>query len=442
MNSFLITRLNILLTPPLATIHKFFVRCFLTGGLAGLLFGCSVVNVDDHPVPASHRVQEAVDNVRTGLEKSLGIPVPSINVYVQTPTQTYFASSVPAGRQPLTPNTFFRFASLTKNFTASAIMKMHQDGWLDYKAVITDLIPGTNQPYVPATPDWNIPNKNRITIRQLLQHSAGVIDVDNDTIPELGDGYVNYQLMRDSTHQFTAEEMLKLIIDGKTRTPSYFDPGKDLYHYSNTGYFMLSRIIERVYSLKAGQAKTYADYLYDHITGPATKVPLPIRFPYQSSDVQLPEPNAASTTLWPLGRIDLFGRLNMSGHVGEGNGYSTMAALNTYVRSMMRGENALQPQIIKLMQTDVTKGKEGNNMGNEQYGLGTNFRQNLGYGHAGAIAGYLTHMAYDPATDVSIVAMLPLIDWRGGNASINACIGALVDAAYGARAALGYPGKP
>lgn len=434
MNSFSFKRPGKTLNSSRTTIHNTFVRCLLVGGMAGLLFGCSVINLDDHPVPANQRILEAVDNVRTGLEKSLGIPIPSINVYVQTPTQTYFASSVPTGRQPLTPNTIFRFASLTKNITAAAIMKMHQDGWLDYKDLITDLIPGTTQPYVPATPDWNIPNKNLITISQLLQHSAGVIDVDNDTIPELNNSYVSYYLMQDSTHQFTAEEMLKPIIDRKTKVSSYFDPGNG-YHYSNTGYFMLSRIIERVYSLKAGQAKTFADYLYDHLTGPATRVPLPLWFPHRANDVEMPLPNVASTTLWQSGRVDYFGRVNMSGHVGEGNGYGTMATLNTYVRSLMRGENALQPQTVKLMQTDVSAANPG-------YGLGTNFRQNLGYGHSGAIAGYLSYMAYDPATEVSVVAMLPLIDWRNGDASVNACIGAMFDAAYGARSALGYPGKP
>ena len=414
-----------------------FVRSFLTVGLAGLLFGCSFINLDDHPVPAPQRVQEAVDNVRTDLEKSLGNSVPSMNVLVQTPTQTYFVSSVAAGRQPVTPNTFFRFASVTKNFTATAIMKMNQDRWLNYKDRITDLIPGANQPYVPATPDWNIPNKSTITIEQLLNHSAGVYDVDNDTIPELNDSYVNYHLIQDSTHQFTAEEMLKPIIDGKTRVPSYFDPGNG-YHYSNTGYVILSRIIERVYSLKSGQAKTYADYLYDYVTGPTTRVPLPISFPYRSDDVQLPQPNVSSLIRLTSGRVDRFGSVNMSGHVGEGNGYTTMASLNAYGRSLMRGENILLPGTIERMQNDVSAA-------NANYGLGTSFRKNLGYGHNGAIAGYLTSMTYDPETQVSVVAMLPLWDLTqgpNGNTSFEKCFSAMYDAAYAARSALGYPGKP
>lgn len=434
MNHVFFTRLSKRLNFLHPTTRTGIVRFFLTGGLAGVLLGCSFINLEDHRAPLSRSVQEAVDNVRTDLEKSLGNSVPSMNVLIQTPTQTYFASSVPAGRQPLTPNTVYRFASVAKNFTATAVMKMHQDGWLDYKALITGLIPGTNQPYVPTTADWNIPNKSTITIEQLLQHSAGVYDVDNDTVQVLNNTYVNYVLSRDSTHQFTAEEMLKPIIDYQLK---YFDPTKG-YHYSNTGYVILSRIMERVYSLKAGQAKTYADYLYDYITGPASRVPLPISFPYRADDVQLPQPNVASLIRRASGRVDGFGPVNMSAHVGEGNGYSTMAALNTYVRSLMRGENVLQPQTVKLLQTDVSAA-------NPTYGLGTSYRQNLGYGHNGAIAGYLTTVTYDPATEVSVVAMLPLWDLTQGpkgDISFEKCFTAMYEAAYAARAALGYPGKP
>jgi D-alanyl-D-alanine carboxypeptidase len=435
MKSFSFTRLSKRFSFLFTTSYTGFVRSLLIGGLTGLLFGCSFTNLDDHRDLASLKIQEAVDKVRTDLEKELQKQVPSLNVLIQTPTQTYFTSSVAAGQQPVTPNTVYRFASVTKNFTATAVMKMYQDGWLDYKAHITDLIPGTNQPYVPATPDWNIPNKSQITIEQLLQHSAGVFDVDNDPVPGFnGESYVNYVLSRDSTHQFTTEEMLKPIIDNQLY---YFTPNNG-QHYSNTGYVILSRIIERVYSTKSGSAKTFADYLYDHITGPSSRVPLPVSFPYRADDVQLPQPNVASLLWRPSGRLERFGQVNMSAHVGEGNGYSSMASLNTFVRTLMRGENILQPQTVTLLQTSGSVARPS-------YALGTSLFTNLGYGHNGAIAGYLTLMVYDPTTEVSLVAMLPFWDLTqgpNGDTSFGKCFNAMYDAAYAARAALGYPGKP
>ena len=378
------------------------------------------------------RVQAAVDSIRRTLEDSLKGSVPSMNVLVQTPTQTYFVSSVASGRQPLTPNTFFRFVSNSKNFTATSILTMYQDGWLDYKAHITDLIPGTQQPYVPATPDWAIPNKAQITIEQLLQHSAGVYDTDNDSIPGLhGETYVNYVQSRDSSHRFTTEELIKPLLDYQLQYN--YAPGGG-YHYSNTGYAILSRIIERVYSARSGSAKTYADYLRDRITGPSARVPVPVTFPYLPNDVLLPAPSVASVIRQPGGILQGFGPVNMSAHVGEGNGYSTMAGLNTYIRSLMRGENVLTPATVQLMQTDIRVTPTNNN-----YGLGCIRFTNLGYGHNGAIAGYLSLMAYDPATDVSVVAMLPLWDFTKGEESFLTCFRHMYYAAYAAKGALGYP---
>lgn len=399
------------------------------------MFSC--IDHQNEPVvggsnPAA-RVQAAVDSVRRVLSDSLNFPVPSMNVLIQTPAQTYFVSSVAPGHQPLTPDTFFRFASNTKNFTATSVLTMYQDGWLDYKARITDLIPGTTLPYVPDTPDWNIPAKSQITIEQLLQHSAGVYDTDNDPVPGLnGETYVNYVQSRDSTHRFTTEQLLKPLIDDGLQ---YFAPGTG-FHYSNTGYAILSRIIERVYSAKSGMAKTYADYLRDRITGPTAPVPVPVTFPYLPTDVLLPSPNVASLIRQPGGILQGFGAVNMSAHVGEGNGYGTMAALNTYIRSLMRGQNVLKPQTVQLMQTDIKQLNADSN-----YGLGCIRFTNLGYGHNGAIAGYLSLMAYDPATDVSVVALLPLWDFTKGEASFLTCFLHMYYAAYAAKGALGYPIK-
>lgn len=422
------TRLPRLLQWLLSIVHSI--------GLTALIFACQ-----DHQDPVAGtqnqlRVQAAVDSVRRVLEDSLKAFVPSMNVLIQTPTQTYFVSSVAPGRQPLTANTFFRFASNTKNFTATSVLNMYQDGWLDYKAHITDLIPGTQQPYVPATADWAIPNKSQITIEQLLQHSAGVYDTDNDSIPGLrGETYVNYVQSRDSSHRFTTEELIKPLLDYQLKYP--YAPGGG-HHYSNTGYAILSRIIERVYSAKSGGTKTYADYLHNRITGPTARVPVPVTFPYLPNDVLLPAPSVNSIIRQPGGMLQGFGPINMSAHVGEGNGYSTMAGLNTYIRSLMRGENVLSPSTVQLMQTDIRVTPTNTN-----YGLGCIRFNNLGYGHNGAIGGYLSLMAYDPATQVSVVAMLPLWDLSIGkgedSVSFLACFQHMYYAAYAAKGALGYP---
>ncbi|WP_461131812.1 serine hydrolase [Spirosoma aerophilum] len=53
--------------------------------------------------------------------------MPSLSVLIQTPTGKTFVSS---GGKPITKTTNFRFASNTKNFTATAIMNVHEDGYI------------------------------------------------------------------------------------------------------------------------------------------------------------------------------------------------------------------------------------------------------------------------------------------------------------------------
>ncbi|GAB3047090.1 serine hydrolase domain-containing protein [Spirosoma pulveris] len=408
---------------------------------AGLV-ACSSL-FEDHLSPAQlssqSRVRKAVDSVRTALEKELSTSVPSLNLYIQTPTETIFASSVPAGMAPFTENTNFRFASNTKTVTATAILKMQQDGWLTIKAKITDSISGTSTPYVPNTPAWNFPYKNDITIEQLLQHSAGVVDVDNDPLKDQFNGktYTAYTQELNPNHQFTTEEMVSLLPKYKP----YWAPGTD-FHYSNTGYSILSYIIARVYSLKSGSPKTYDDYLQDHIVGPGTRVPLALRFPVRADETVLPTPRAEGLERTAAGQNIIFGDYNMSAQVGEGNGYGTSASLNTFIRTLMKGQNVLTPETVKLMQTDVSPGKANGN----QYALGSFYTPNLGFGHNGERCGTLSLMMYDPARDVSVVAFITLVDnshvTKDASSTFFKCFNAVYGAAYGGRAALGYPGRP
>jgi len=382
-------------------------------------------------------VQKAVDIVRQELKDTLGNSVPSLSVLIQTPKEEIFVCSVDDNVKPITKDTYFRFASNTKNFTATAILKMYQDGWLDYKAKITDNIPHMTATYVP--PEWDFHNINEITIEQLLQHSAGVYDVDNDKVPGCygGGTYTEYMLEQDPQHQFSVDEFVEQLTSQKLSYP--FTPGTE-HHYSNIGYAILSRIISRVYTFNTPKPgtdkkytdKTYADYLNDHIVGEKTKVPLKtIHFPISASDSELPLPSVPGT-MRTKEETSVTSSFNMSATDGGGNGYSTMSDLNKFIRSLMKGENVLSKETVYLMQTDKSP--------KPSYSLGCLFIKNLGYGHTGARVGYLSLMAYNPNDEVSVIALLPLFE--KDKESFSACFNAMYDAAYAARSALGYSGKP
>jgi D-alanyl-D-alanine carboxypeptidase len=270
-----------------------------------------------------------------------------------------------------------------------------------------------------------------ITILQLLQHDAGVFDVDNETGVEWGGkSYVHQQLDRDPLHQFTADELVGELTRLNLK---YFEPGVG-NKYSNTGYTILSEIVARVYSARSGAEKKYSDYLYDHIIGGSSPVPLDtIRFPHLATDDTLPDPWVRGIEYAPgVSTPTFFTARNMSAHVAEGNGYGNFVDLNTFVRTLFSGRNVLDSQSVDIMVSTVSPHTSS-------YALGCDHVRNLGYGHNGAIYGYLSTIRYNPDTDVSIVVLMPLID--GSN--LTACIlEGLYKAAWETLRVLGYPGQP
>lgn len=378
------------------------------------------------------QIYTAVDSVRVALERSNNIVVPSLSVYIQTPDDAYFVSTVAEGYEPVGKNSHYRFASVTKNFTATAILYMQQMKWLDIKDHVTAAIPGSNQPYLPSDPAWNFPYKQEITIEQLLKHSAGVYDLDNDSVPGYnGLSYTDFMIQQNPNHQFSAAELANVLTQ---KNISYWAPDQG-YHYSNTGYTLLGEIIARVYSQRTGSIKTYGDFLRDKVYGKSTKVPLDLHFAEDALDQQLPLPYVKGRIITGSG-IEITDKVNMSQHVAEGNGIGTMQDLNKYIRSLMKAEHLLSKETIQLMQH--TPGPEPGN----PYSLGCTLFTNLGYGHNGASNGYLNLVAYDPVTDVSIVVLLPLWDLSGGNDSFLKCLATLSEAGWAAREVLGYPGRP
>ena len=185
-------------------------------------------------------------------------------IRISSPQGDYFVQT--GFDQPASPDTHFRGASTTKTFTAAAIMLLQQQGLLDIDDFVTDDIPGTGQAYLPDSSEYDIPFKSRITIRQLLQHRAGVFDVTNSDIPDSVDApyagmrYRNYvsEVLGDPYHSYTFDELTGVVADNGLY---YFEPDAG-FHYSNTGYGLLGKIIERISGL------TYAEFVGQNLLEP------------------------------------------------------------------------------------------------------------------------------------------------------------------------------
>ena len=140
-------------------------------------------------------------------------------------------------RRPVTSETLFRIASMSKAFTALAILKLRDEGRLSLDALA--------ETYVPEMQGWTYPTTDspRIRVRDLLSHAAGFVD-DNPW----GD---RQQPLSES--DFTA--MLAAGVPF-TRTPG------TAYEYSNFGFALLGRIITNV------SGRPFDDYIRDEIMRP------------------------------------------------------------------------------------------------------------------------------------------------------------------------------
>jgi D-alanyl-D-alanine carboxypeptidase len=353
------------------------------------------------------------------------IPGAGIAVYLETPSGNYYASS--GMGSAVNQNTRFRIASNTKTFTAAAIMLLHQQGKLDIDHKITSPIPGKAIPYVPDTAEWAVWKKADMTIRQLLSHTAGVYDVDNeDTLSTpcasplyTGKSYPICVLAADPEHQFTPGELVGVAAATQLH---FFNPGDVNYHYSDTGYSMLAEIIERV------SEKSYDQFLMQNLVNPNGLTNTSVTM--LGSDQTIPPPFNPGY-VYANGVMTDTTADNMSLHIGEGNVISTPADIARWIRRLLRGEAGINSTWIDLMKTPTA----GALSQSKSYGLGISSGSGLGYGHTGANQGYLSLMMYDPAADVTTIVYFNIWD----NANLLAYqFPLMVKAGRDARAAVGY----
>ncbi len=141
-----------------------------------------------------------------------------------------------------TPATNYRLASVTKQFTAAAILLLVEEGRLGLNDRIRQWLPS-----LPETDDG-------ITIRHLLTHRGGLIDYE-DIMPGSASGE---SVPADLSDQLRDIDVLHLL---ERERRVYFAPGGS-YRYSNGGYSMLALIVERA----SGQS--FQSFLHDRIFQP------------------------------------------------------------------------------------------------------------------------------------------------------------------------------
>ncbi|HXN18849.1 MAG TPA: serine hydrolase domain-containing protein [Candidatus Binatus sp.] len=137
------------------------------------------------------------------------------------------------------PETIFQTGSVGKQFTATAVMMLVEEGKIHLDYPIGKYLPDS-----PAS--WN-----NVTVRNLLTHTSGVPDYESDSLAKKGAAFINLR------NDYTEDELFAKF----SGLPLDFPPGSK-WSYSNSGYVLLGILIHKV----AGQF--YGDLLQERIFQP------------------------------------------------------------------------------------------------------------------------------------------------------------------------------
>lgn len=279
-------------------------------------------------------------------------------------------------KQKLDNKTIFELASVSKQFTAMAIVLLKKQGKLKYDDPISKYIP-------------ELSFYGNITIRNLLHHTGGLPDY-----MEL------FEDKWDKTKFATNQDIVNELV--KYKPEADFQPGEK-YDYSNTGYALLGLIIEKV------SKKTFGQFLSENIFQP---LEMKDTFVYRSRfEPQKIENYALGYVTDSLGNKvlpDSFGKefytYYLDGIVGDGMVNSTTGDLLKWDRALYTDKlvNSKDKELI-FNSAKTKEGKETN------YGFGWAVGNSEKYGkivnHSGSWAGYITFIERHPDNDKTIIIL-------------------------------------
>ena len=299
-------------------------------------------------------LRSRIDRIAAQVLESTGVPAASIAVvqhgklvYTHAYGFARFATdSTPA--VPATPEMRYSIGSISKQFTAAAILILQEQGKLSVDDPVGKFIPGLTR-------------GNEVTIRQILSHTSGY----QDYWPE---DYVMTPMLQPETAQ--------QILDTWAKKPLDFDPGTE-WQYSNTNFVIAGRIVEIV------SGEPLFQFLTEH-----TFRPLGMTSVWNSDANQLMPPDATAYYRHALGPLRPAPKEGAGWMFAAGELAMTAHDLALWDESLI-AQSLLKPESYKAMFTDV-KLKNGDAT---HYGLGVDVRDRDGHRsieHSGEVSGFVS----------------------------------------------------
>jgi D-alanyl-D-alanine carboxypeptidase len=338
--------------------------------------------------PSASQITERLDVLA---KQALARPSAGISIAVARNGEVVFARGYGFANiehaVPVTPDTVFHIASISKNILAAIILRLAGEGKLRLDDDVTK--------YVPEAPTRG----RRVSVRQLLNHTSGIY-----SFTSLPDAAHNERL--DLTH----EQVLALIKD----RPLDFEPGAS-WRYDNSAFYLAGMVVERVTKQEYGQ------YVRDLFKSPGMNSA-------SLCDARMVVPRLASGYEVEGGTFVNAPFLSWKLPFAAGAVCATAEDLLKWQSALDKGR-VPSASSLELMRTP-TKLADGTSI---DYGLGTRIGSLDGhrvFGHTGSGGGFNAVLETFPDDDLTIVILMNSRSGAGPSLELGAAI---------ARTMLGLP---
>ena len=336
----------------------------LLGSLLAANAGTAATVADPSGAAASAKVDRLFAGFTAGVQPGAGVLVVQRGKIVH---EAVYGYADVERRVPLTVEATFRLDSVSKQFTAMAIMILADDGKLKYDDPISQYLP-------------ELSSYPGVTIRHLLNHTGG--------LPE-------YYEEIEKISQWPSNADAKVLL-GKMARP-VFTPGSR-YEYSNPGYDMLAQVVE------AASGQTFAAFVQERIFKPLgmthslvhdhTKPAVERRvLGYDNEPEHKRGPD----------RFVLNDEHALNGIVGSGGVFSTLGDMYLWDQSFY-GDKLVERATLDQAFTGATL-NDGKQI---DYGFGWRmgeYRHSRRIEHGGAWVGFRSHIARHPGIGLTIVIL-------------------------------------
>src|ERR1700686_588113 len=337
-------------------------RSVLPAVFVAILFLSSVAQAESSLSPD---LRQKIDHAATDVLTATGVPSASITIVKDG--QIAYLQAYGNGRldpaTPVRPEMRYSIGSISKQFTATAILVLQEQGKLSLDDKVEKFIP-------------NLTRANEVSIRQLLSHTSGYQDYwPQDYVPPF------------MLQPITADRILDLW----ARKPLDFDPGTR-WQYSNTNFVIAGVIAEKASGMPL------LDFLHRNIFDP-----LGMSSVTNTDQEKLGDSDATGYMRYALGPLRLSPKEGRGWLFAAGELAMTASDLAKWDLSII-SQKVLKPSSYKEFETEVLL---KNGVGTE-YGLGVDVTSESGrrvLKHGGEVSGFTSQNTVFPDEHVAVVVL-------------------------------------